>query len=93
VTPRRLFLPGSVLAVLVFLNVRNQCQPGWCGDFGFPFIYSHSSDEIPEINGVVHGPWFSAKALAADILICLAVVMVAYGVSVLAGRRRVGAAA
>ena len=92
-TPRRLFLPGSVLAVLLFLNVRNQCQPGWCGDFGFPFVYRHFSDEIPELNGVVHGPWFSGRALAADIVICLAVVLVAYGVSFVIGRRRVRAAA
>ena len=92
-TSRRLFLPGAVLAVLLVLNLRNRCQPGWCGDFGFPFVYRHFSDEIPEINGVVYGPWFSANALAADVGVCLAAVLASVGASLFLGRRHVGAAA
>ena len=90
---RRLLLPGIVLAVLVFLNIRNQCQPGWCGDFGFPLVYRHWSDEIPEINGVVYGPWFSGKPLAADVGIGLAAVVASFGASLVFRLRRVGAAA
>jgi hypothetical protein len=58
-----------VLAGFVFLNLRNQCQPGWCGDYGWPMVYRHWSDVIPEINGVIYGPWFSVRALAFDIAI------------------------
>jgi hypothetical protein len=38
-------------------------------------VYRHWSDEITEINGAVHGSWFSAWALAVDISIVAAAVI------------------
>ena len=86
---KRMIFPGLVLAALVFLNIRNQCQPGWCGDYGFPLVYRHWSDEIPVINGVTYGPRFSAVALVADIVIGVGAVLAAFAAS--ASRRRSGA--
>lgn len=82
----RWLLPGIVLAALVFLNLRNRCQPSWCGDFGFPLVYRHWSDAISDMNGVAYGPWFSARALAADIGIGLATVIATVAASVRRGR-------
>jgi hypothetical protein len=87
VSLKRLALPLAVLGAMLYLNVTNFCQPGWCGEFGFPFTYRHWSDEIPEINGVVYGPGFSARGLAADFAIGLLAVLAAPAVTMMFWRK------
>ena len=61
------------LGLFAYLNLRNWCQPGWCGRFGFPLTYRTWSDQIAELNGnVTGGPTFSISALLANVVIALA---------------------
>lgn len=85
---RRLLLPSLVLAGLIFLNLRNQCRPGWCGEYGFPVVYRSWSDEIPDFNGAVSGARFSKGALAADVLLGLALVAASFAASSVLLRKR-----
>ncbi len=63
----------ATLGVFAYLNLRNWCQPGWCGRFGFPLTYRTWSDQIAELNGkVIGGPTFSTSALMTDFVIALA---------------------
>jgi hypothetical protein len=76
VTIRRWIGTVATLGAFAYLNLRNWCQPGWCGRFGFPLTYRAWSDEIPDFNGkITGGPTFSMSALSADIVIALAVAL------------------
>jgi hypothetical protein len=72
---RRFAFAGIVFGGLLYLNLRNGCQPGWCGTYGFPVAYYRWSDEIVKINGVVVGRGFSPVGLAVDVGVTVAAVL------------------
>jgi hypothetical protein len=81
-TPRSGLLGLVTLGVFGFLNLRNWCQPGWCGRFGFPLTYRTWSDQLVDLNGrLIGGPTFSQAALAVDILVALAAVACVAGLA------------
>jgi len=70
----RIAVSVTALALSAYLNLRNWCQPGWCGRFGFPLTYRTWSDSFGTFNGQPYGlPSFSWSALAINIAIALAV--------------------
>jgi hypothetical protein len=75
---KRVVRPALVLAGLIFLNASNQCDPGYCGKYGFPLEYFRWSDEIPDFNGVTYGPRFSPLGFAVDAVITVAAVFAAF---------------
>lgn len=62
---------GGVLPLLSWagltgvVNTVNQCQPGWCGRYGFPLAYFSWSDAMVGFNGDSQRP-FSLTAAIVD---------------------------
>ena len=66
---------GFVGAAFVFLvlNLANQCSPGYCERFGFPFAYWWWSDALLIVNGQNLTGGNSMAALAANVAAFLSV--------------------
>jgi hypothetical protein len=71
---RRAFV--VITFVFAILNVVNQCSPGYCGRYGFPFAYRWWSDAVLIINGTNVGAgrdptalWLNAATYLSSALI------------------------
>jgi len=68
---------GTVVSLLAWTsffgvaNTVNRCQPGWCGRYGFPFVYFSWSDAVAIVNGKSGTP-FNAVASVVDAAIIIA---------------------
>lgn len=63
----------AVLAVFVYLNVINRCNPGWCYTLGWPFTFVDLSDSIVIMNGEMLSQGFFLGPFLLNILIALSV--------------------
>ncbi len=56
------------------INILNRCASGWCGRYGFPFLYYEWSDAVVVFNGVVPEP-FRPEAVGLNALVFLLVLL------------------
>lgn len=63
----------AVVAVFVYLNVINWCNPGWCYTYGWPLTFLDLSDSIVIMNGEMLSQGFFLGPLLLNILIALSV--------------------
>lgn len=73
---------GSVLPLLSWggltgvVNTVNQCQPGWCGRYGFPLTYFSWSDAIGVFNGQSQTPFNLTAAIVDGAVVVSGAVLI-----------------
>lgn len=67
----------AVVAVFVYLNAVNWCNPGWCYTYGWPFAFLDLSDSIVIMNGEMLPQGLFLGPLLLNILIALSVTTLA----------------
>ena len=78
--------PGLLtIAFVCTINLLNQCVPGWCGTYGYPFVYHNWSDALILVDfadglstsDAINWGAAAGDALAGVVLVLLAQILAA----------------